>query len=83
MEPALLSAAAAVAALVVAAYLGGDCLPDGVTVEITSPWPRLDHRKWSRHPHCPHHDGALIQSPEMVAGAHGRNLTRQRETMST
>lgn len=55
VEPALLAAAASVAALVVAAYLSGTWLPDGVTVELTSPWPRLDHRRWPRHPHCPHH----------------------------
>lgn len=55
LEPALLFAAAATAALVVAAYLGGESLPDGVTVELTSPLPRLDHRRWSRHPQCPHH----------------------------
>jgi len=67
MEPALLSAAAAVAALVVAAYLGGDCLPDGVTVELTSPWPRLDHRKWPRHPQCPHHRRAVAPTPTIGA----------------
>lgn len=64
LEPALLSAAAAMTALVVAAYLGGDCLPDGVTVELTSPWPRLDHRRWSRHPQCPHHAAAVTGAPE-------------------
>ena len=25
----------------------------GVSVEVTAPWPRLDHRRWARHPACP------------------------------
>ncbi len=55
LEAAALATAASVAALVVAAYLGGVTLPSGVTVELTVPWPRLDHRRWTRHPRCPHH----------------------------
>ena len=55
LEPALLEAAAAISALVVAAYLSGDVLPVGVTVELSLPWPRLDHRRWARHPLCTEH----------------------------
>ena len=52
---ALLTAAAAITALVAEAHLDGQWLPAGVTVELTQPWPRLDHRRWSRHPCCPGH----------------------------
>lgn len=55
LESALLAAGAAVAALTVAAYLIGDRLPEGVTVELSGACPRLDHRVWPRHPQCLHH----------------------------
>jgi hypothetical protein len=28
----------------------------GVSVESALPWPRLDHRRWTRHPRCERHD---------------------------
>ena len=28
-------------------------LPVGVAVELSLPWPRMDHRRWTRHPRCP------------------------------
>jgi hypothetical protein len=34
----------------------------GVSVEVSGPWPRLDHRRWTRHPACPAHDGPSAQS---------------------
>jgi hypothetical protein len=57
IEPsaALREAAAALAALVVASHLAGHSLPPGVTVELSQPWPRIDHRRWEPHPHCPGH----------------------------
>lgn len=73
-EPALLAAAASMAALVAAAYLSGDRLPDGVTVELTSPWPRLDHRRWTRHPHCPDHGAAVPRA--MIPGRPVRATVR-------
>lgn len=59
LEPALLAAAAAITAMVVAAYLSGEPLPAGVTVELSSPWPRVDHRLWPPHPRCPAHSVAV------------------------
>lgn len=35
--------------------LGGLFPPDGLTVEVRPPWPRVDHRRWTRHPRCHHH----------------------------
>ena len=54
-SPALASAAAGVAAMVAMAALGADPVPPGVSVEVAGPWPRLDHRRWTRHPACPAH----------------------------
>ncbi len=41
--------------LVVGAMVEGHWLPAGVTVEVTAPWPRVDHRRWERHPRCCQH----------------------------
>lgn len=52
-----LSVAAGVVAMVVnlaLSDLGGPVA--GVSVEVSGPWPRLDHRRWTRHPACPAHD---------------------------
>lgn len=48
----VLGFAAAAAAMVATAYLHGVSLPAGVTLECPSPWPRVDHRRWPRHPRC-------------------------------
>jgi bacteriocin biosynthesis cyclodehydratase domain-containing protein len=56
-ESALVSVAAGVAAMVAHASLAGDPVPAGVSVEVGLPWPRLDHRRWARHPSCPGHTG--------------------------
>jgi len=31
--------------------------PPGVSVEVSLPWPRMDHRRWPTHPLCPAHPG--------------------------
>jgi hypothetical protein len=56
-ESALISVAAGVAAMIAHASLAGDRVPAGVSVEVGLPWPRLDHRRWVRHPSCPGHTG--------------------------
>ncbi len=64
----VLGFAAAAAAMVATAYLQGVALPAGVTLECTSPWPRVDHRRWPRHPRC---DGSAHRDPigrETMAG---------------
>lgn len=35
--------------------LTGDHPPAGVSAEVSLPWPRMDHRRWSRHPRCERH----------------------------
>ncbi len=46
--------AGTVAALV-ARCVAGDGPPRGVAVEVSLPWPRLDHRRWAPHPLCRNH----------------------------
>ncbi len=38
--------------------LTGDRPPAGISAELSLPWPRMDHRRWSRHPRCERHVGA-------------------------
>ncbi|HEU5000680.1 MAG TPA: hypothetical protein VFT68_17200 [Lapillicoccus sp.] len=52
---ALVTAGAGMAAMVALAGLTGQALPSGVSVEVHAPWPRVDHRRWSRDPDCPLH----------------------------
>jgi len=54
-ESTLISIAAGVVGMVVHAFLAGEPVPAGVSIEVTMPWPRLDHRRWRRHPRCPGH----------------------------
>jgi hypothetical protein len=35
--------------------LSGHLPPQGLALEVGSPWPRVDHRRWTRHPRCGHH----------------------------
>ena len=37
--------------------LAGECPPSGVSLEVRAPWPRVDHRCWTRHPRCRRHEG--------------------------
>lgn len=55
-----------VVAMVVQAYLGGDQVPEGVSIEASLPWPRLDHRRWSRHPGCADHIRRLLVRPPVT-----------------
>lgn len=54
-DQTLTALAAAAVTLLVRAHLEGRPPPTGVSVEATLPWPRLDHRRWPRHPDCAHH----------------------------
>jgi hypothetical protein len=44
-----------VLALYAVGHLAGPHPPAGVSTDVTLPWPRLDHRRWSRHPRCDRH----------------------------
>ena len=39
--------------LLVNGVLEGHPPPPGVSVEVSPPWPRMDHRRWPSHPLCP------------------------------
>ncbi|MEO7447197.1 MAG: cell division protein FtsQ/DivIB [Humibacillus sp.] len=52
---------AGLVAALVARCLDGDPPPPGVAVEVSLPWPRLDHRRWQAHPRCRQH--ALAGTP--------------------
>jgi hypothetical protein len=41
--------------LLVNGVLEGHPAPPGVSVEVSLPWPRMDHRRWPSHPLCPWH----------------------------
>jgi len=41
--------------LLVSGVLEGHPPPLGVSVEVSLPWPRMDHRRWPPHPLCPAH----------------------------
>ncbi|GAA2492470.1 hypothetical protein [Terrabacter carboxydivorans] len=41
--------------LLVTGLLEGHPPPPGVSVEVSLPWPRMDHRRWPPHPLCPEH----------------------------
>lgn len=57
LEAALLPFVAGGVVLLALALLGGQEPPDGVSLEVRAPWPRVDHRRWTRHPRCLHHAG--------------------------
>jgi hypothetical protein len=58
----LTAAAAGMAAMVVVGYLDSRPVPPGLTLELSLPLPRLDHRIWPRHPQCGEHP-ALRSAP--------------------
>jgi len=74
-DDTLLTLAAAVVAMLVRAQLDGPGVPAGVSVEAALPWPRLDHRRWPRHPDCSHHRRGEGQVPE-----HGERAPGAAET---
>lgn len=41
--------------LLVARLAGGQSPPPGISFELSLPWPRMDHRRWTVHPLCPRH----------------------------
>lgn len=55
VSPAVLPFVAGGVALLVLGLLAGRRPPDGLAIEVRTPWPRVDHRRWTRHPRCRHH----------------------------
>ncbi len=52
-----------VVALYAVGVLTGNRPPEGVSAELSLPWPRMDHRRWPRHPRCDRH----VQARSVVA----------------
>ena len=57
--------------LLVTGVLEGHPPPPGVSVEVSLPWPRMDHRRWPTHPLCPAHPAA-VTTPDTGARAGAR-----------
>jgi hypothetical protein len=55
LRPGLMQIVVGTVTLLVARLLEGHAPPPGVSVEVSLPWPRMDHRRWPRHPLCPAH----------------------------
>ena len=55
-EPGLAQLVAGTVAALVARSVAGDPPPPGVAVEVSLPWPRLDHRRWQPHLRCGRHE---------------------------
>ena len=53
-EPGLAQLVAGTVTALVARVAVGERPPAGVAVEVSLPWPRLDHRRWRPHPRCHH-----------------------------
>lgn len=56
LEPALAQLVAGSVALFTTRLLAGEHPPAGVCVEVSLPWPRMDHRRWTTHPLCLRHE---------------------------
>ena len=54
-EPGLSQLVAGTVAALAARSAAADPPPPGVAVEVSLPWPRLDHRRWRVHPRCRQH----------------------------
>lgn len=48
----LTAAAAGLAAMVAHHHLDAGSVPAGVSMELSTPWPTLVHRRWPAHPRC-------------------------------
>ncbi|GAB3081495.1 hypothetical protein GCM10027053_52770 [Intrasporangium mesophilum] len=55
LPPGLGQLVAGTVALFVSRLAEGQLPPRGVSVDVSLPWPRMDHRRWGPHPLCPAH----------------------------
>ena len=61
--PGLAQLVSGAATLVLGRFVRGEAPPAGVSVEVSLPWPRMDHRRWLVHPLCPGHLAAADDRP--------------------
>ncbi len=54
-DATLSTTVAGVVAMLACGVLDGRPIPAGVALEVSLPFPRLDHRRWERHPRCGEH----------------------------
>ncbi|MEI2733304.1 MAG: hypothetical protein V9G08_15160 [Dermatophilaceae bacterium] len=54
-DTTLSTTVAGVVAMLACGVLDGRPVPAGVALEVSLPFPRLDHRRWERHPRCGEH----------------------------
>lgn len=59
-DPLLSQLVSASIGLLARGHLEGRPTPPGVSVDLQLPWPRLDHRRWTVHPHCSRHAAARV-----------------------
>ncbi len=55
LPPGLAQIVVGTVTLLIAGVLEGHPPPPGVSVEVSLPWPRMDHRRWPTHPLCEAH----------------------------
>lgn len=72
VPPGLAQIVVGTVTLLVTGVLQGHPPPPGVSVEMSLPWPRMDHRRWPTHPLCPAHPatadtGGGTPSPSVAA----------------
>ncbi|TQM62284.1 hypothetical protein [Humibacillus xanthopallidus] len=67
-EPGLSQLVAGTVAALVARSVAGEPPPPGVAVEVTVPWPRIDHRRWRPHPRCRHHTSRIPDARPALEG---------------
>ena len=48
----LTAIAAGITATIVHTYLDTGTVPEGLSLEVSMPWPRVAHRRWQPHPRC-------------------------------
>jgi hypothetical protein len=77
LPPGLAQIVVGTVTLLATGVLEGHHPPPGVSVEVSLPWPRMDHRRWPTHPRCAAHPasaGTVGGTPRLPGGA--RDLTQ-------
>jgi hypothetical protein len=69
VHPGLVQLAVGTVTLLVSGLLEGHPPPAGVSVEVSLPWPRMDHRRWPTHPLCRAHPASAGR--HAASPAHG------------